>query len=995
LKKNNFLLLLLSLFFITFSFAEEIKSTESDLYSEITSAYASKSYPAVVEYTAQFESIFSSSLLTAQVMSYKGESLFKLGRLEEAASTLDKAISIGKDSADILIPSLYWKGRVEYSKAYDSNINETQKKLYKNALEYFNGSCVVYKKNSSQNNSKYNYKSIFYSAKCFYNIELYENAVPLLEYIVANGNNYSSIDYSDSILTLFNSYSKTSNDNKLISLFENLPASSDQILSEVYDSLCLIAGTSYEKLSQYKKAYACYSKVLTSGKPELASVALQKAYIVSSRHQVEVGQDSGTVLANAKDSLVEYPQLVSQFWTRLGIDSYNENDYSKAISYFDNAEKDCSREYKILIGLYRSEISFKTEKSLDKAISLLDEYSKSANLTSEDDLYLDYESLYTKYFALKEDWKSTKEKAQSVLNLSSKKSILYKRDYGKIKNEATYYYALASYKTDDYKKSVELLSSLSENELSENYEEQILYAQSLSKADSSSMALEIYKSLDEKKLLKENDRLDYAKLLLSLGYMKSAYEQSAQVNSAEGWYLTGVASFNRKIWMTAEQNFKKYISSSDAQKKYLSYAEFYCGYSQYRLGKTNEAYNTLTSFTKKNPSHELAWNACTTAASSAVQNNKYDLAAVQAEKAIEVSADEEKKQQSIILCANIYADSGNYSKAVSTLAPYAKQSNDFGVLTRYQTAQIYAKQGDYDSSDKLYGQIAENFKANSLADDASYRRGELYYNAKNYNNAVLRFDTYRSQFPSGKFIDASYFYGADSYSELNQTDKAILMYLTLIGTVPNSSYVYSSKKNLVQLYTKQNEYSDALEVAKSLQKDYSTQAEKEGISLKISELEKLASGEDTRIVKQRIEYEKNGGISTIEGRVAGTKLVSMLWSSSETQSEAVEIANQLVPLQTSKKNETTECVYAAQNIYILAQNERQQNKNTTAAEKYLSAAEYARMSQNDLLAQKSLYGAVDSFNADGKKGDAKNVLKTLQQLYPLSDFTTKATSLLK
>lgn len=985
-NKTKFSLILLCAFsFSLFGQTRQAVSstTEIGLYSEITAAYKSKSYPSVVEYSSQFEQQYGRSLYLGQVLSYEGESLFKLGRVADASDVIDRALLYCADNPKLMIGLNYWKGRTLYDGGN-----------YRDALASFHTACGLSAESESSKDKKinwYNDQSIMYAGESFALLGMHADAIPLLRYVVSNGKKYSMNEYEVAIQQLFYEYNAVGSYELIISTYEALPPQSKDILADSYEVLALSAGDSYVKSGAYKKAYDCYASVLSGGKSEYASVALQKAYIVSADHPREVGQDPATVLSNAKDTLREYPELVTEFWVRLGIDAYNNGNYAKAKSCFANAEPDADNSYKQLIGLYRADMKLREEKSAHPkdAAAILDDYAKKTTLASSDDYYYAYLNSSIRYAALSQQWNEVEENAPAAINAGTAAGAAAGTAAMTVE-ETTYWYAVAAYKNREYEKTVDLLAKQT------SYRAMTLRARAAAKLQKYSASEAIYKQLDEQNTLTVLDRLDYAKVLLREGYVSSSYKQAVQINTPEAWYVTALASFNRKDWVSAELYFKKYCTT---QGSYLSYALFYCGYAQYRLGKTAEAYATLVNFTTKYPTHELAWNSHMTAANAAIQNAKFDLAAREAESAVKLAADgnsaseQKQSEQAVILCATIYMDSGNYGKAISLLEPYTKQTNEFGMRACYQTAQVYAKQGSTDDGDKMFGVVADRFKSNALADDASYRRGELYYSTGDYNKAITRFDSYRKLFPTGSFVDASYFYEADCYSLIGQNDKSILMYLTLIKSSPKSSYCYNAKKNLIASYKKEAEYGEALSIAQSLLDEYSGEAKKDNIAVQISELKRLASGEDEQIVKQRIAYENAGGLATIEGRVAGTKLAGMLWKNS-SQQESVALAQQLYPLQTSKQNEAKESRYAAQTALIIAQSLRQSEKNKEAAENYLSAAQYARMNKDvDDVAARALYGAVEAFDAAGMDGDAKSTADTLAKLYPQNSFTAQANAI--
>ena len=106
----------------------------------------------------------------------------------------------------------------------------------------------------------------------------------------------------------------------------------------------------------------------------------------------------------------------------------------------------------------------------------------------------------------------------------------------------------------------------------------------------------------------------------------------------------------------------------------------------------------------------------------------------------------------------------------------------------------------------------------------------------------------------------------------------------------------------------------------------------------------------------------------------------MYASSPSAQKKALPLAEQLFAEQ--KKNTAGESSFAARTAMILGSQYRAQNSNKTAANYYLSAAEYFRMNSDSENAARALYGAVESFDAAGLYGDSKETAKTLAKLYP-------------
>lgn len=994
----------LSVALLFFTVAGAFADSEISLFTEITSAYNGNSYPTVIEYCNRLEKEYPQSLLLRQAYVYKGESYFKQERYTEACTVLENACSLNAKESALLLNANYWKGRSHYClKQYDSALSCFSKAISvyrENEVTSDTSSQDSLKKSSRQKKTGFSSKeisaynnSIFYSAKAFSIIENYSQTVACSEYIVANGKDFTKGQYNEILVILFRAYEKLNSDRKIISLYEQIK--DEEAVLPVRDYLMLSAGDSYAKCAEYRKANECYKEVLAGNKQELASIALQKSYLVASEHSSEVNEDPGKILSVAQHSLQNYPELVAEFWTRLGTDSFNAGQYDSAKKYFDSAEKDASRDNKLLAGLYRAAIALKLNSvnSASESISVLDKFSEENALKEEDVLYADYMLSYMRSYAFNAKWNEVKKYAGEF-----QKENVFKKD--SLLKEFNYWYALALYKTNESKTAEYYLNDFSVSEcLKTNtgikeiiHKAVVLKAVVLAKNGNDAESASILKTLDENNLLAEDEILDYAEILLAQGYLSSAYRMALRVQSPKAWYIAALSSFNRKDWITSEMYFKKCLVSKNA---YEPFALFYCGYAQYRLGKSIEAYNTLVQFTKKYPSHVLAWNAYMTSANAALVTFKFDQAAEQVEKAIKCASAKEQEQQGIILCSNIYCDAEKYDKALTVIEPYTSLSSEFGVECRFQKALILSKQGKSEESDLIYKSISEQFKSNALADDASYRRGEIFYSNGNYSEAVSRFENYRAQFSKGKYADASYFYEADCCVHMKNNDRAIILYLALINSLPKSSYIYSAKKNLMQLYTDSGDYNEALHLAENILVEFKTQAEKEGIVKQISTLRQLAGGEDELIVKKKASFENSGGLTSRKGRNEGSELASLLWKNSGTQSEALSLVAKLLPLQTSKENLNAECGYAAANEIILAQTLRNRGENKQAAEEFLKAAQYAKMCGRSETVCRALYGAVEAFDAEGIYGDAKEAYETMNSMYPENEYTKQAQHIVK
>ena len=196
-------------------------------------------------------------------------------------------------------------------------------------------------------------------------------------------------------------------------------------------TLLLCEGDAFGGLKQFSKAYDSYAHVLEKGPASLASRALAKAYAVSSEHPLEVRQDAGSVIARAETLSKEKPLLVSEFWTRLAVDSYNAGDYSKSLTYFKNAENGADASLKQLALIYKTEIEFVTSKkplpqSASDALKAFEKDWSKCGFKAGEGFYEDACAAKARYYGIAENWDETLKTslplAQSSLSPKAKKN---------------------------------------------------------------------------------------------------------------------------------------------------------------------------------------------------------------------------------------------------------------------------------------------------------------------------------------------------------------------------------------------------------------------------------------------------------------------------------------------------------------------------------------------------------------------------------------------
>lgn len=933
--KKTFLLFTLLAGLCTALFAAPVSDVA--LYNEINLAFTNKYYPGTVDKAELLEKQYPDSVFVIPALAYKGDALINMYRYQEAIETLNRAISHMHTGSEEMAHCSYLLGKAYYFE-----------KKYDQALENFHLACTLA---LTDNVMDYYNPSVLYAGRIYYLLEDYEQAVPLMEYVIANGNFYTSADYLEILQELMLSCNLGGKPEKTCSLYIQLDEQT--FTQDFYSTLTLYYGDALKLLNNNKAAYDSYCKVIEGNNENLAIIALKKAYVLSS--EKNIGVNPGEVFSKTVDTFSQSPELVNEFWIRLGIDEYKAGNYKKAEEYFASVEnKD------VVADFYKAKILIDRDKNFAEAEKQL----LSIDTDVKNSLV---ENLSDSYYSLLLQCKYKLEKWNEIPSA-----------FNKIKNpDANAVYALSAYyyNKGEYKKV--------------NPDTGVLYASSLCKMGDYAGAVKVFSGLN----LENKDCLEYAKALFACGRFEDAYVQAQKSNDLHKEYVSGLCQINLKNWTLAQTHFAGYIKQASVKPDFIKLVFFYKGYAEYCMEEYKNSYASFVRFGSEADSSLVKYSraAYEYAAKSALQNGDFKSASIQAENVIRTSTTQDDKHNAVIFCAEIFSDYKSYDRALDILKPYLNEKSDFAVQAIFTSAKIYEKQDDVASADEFYKRIFNDYAKSSLAEEALFRTGELYYSHQEYGTSLNRFNSYIYKYVNGKFSDAAMFYGGDCALRLGELDRAIMLNRTMLQKYTGSIYTYGANKNLLAAYYQQESYNLALEVAKNIVKTFPQQAADDEIGRRLIELEKIVNGTDRQVAAKQSEYDKAGKSGTKKGRVIGSELVQLYAGSSDTQKEAFELALELL----NRQKDEDERKYAAANAEFAADYYRRQQDNGNAAKMYLTAAEYFRSINDSVKAAAALYGAAEAFAADGYYGDAEETAKLLKQLYPESKQADRVDSLLR
>ena len=976
MKKKIFFVLLFSVFFRLYASGISTNESEISLYNEINSYFNTEYYPGVVEKTELLEKHFPESVFINPALILKAEAFIKLGQYSNAEQTCLN-----------LIPQMHF-GSEGFSRVYYLlGLSYYYPAEYSKAAEAFYKSTSIAQK---EKNDEYYAAALLYGAKTYFKMNQFGKAVLPLEYVIQNGKAYSHHDYAQALQQLFVCYEQLSRFNKTVTLYEQL--NQNDFDEDVFTFLTMYAADAYSQTKNPQKAYDLYLGLIENQNENISVTALKKAYIISSQNNLI--NEPSEILEKINNSKANPDNTLAEFWTRLGIDSYKQGDFSKAKECFSYAQEKNIPSVNLIIYLYQakidleqvpdSDLSAKKEKAaevFEKLIGLEAQIKDSQTKNILDSYY----SLLIYAAFCKNDW-------NFILN-----------NYEKIENpDSQVYYIAASayYKNLNYEKAEALITK----DLSV-LQNQLLYASILAKQKKYSQAEKLYSKLYSQKAQKsqnvmdDKNRIEYAKVLCNLKNWSKAKELVQNVKLPQQLYILGIADFNLQNYAAAKKSFDSFIAASEDGDADKAMAVFYSAYSSYKAGNYEDAYSAFDKYTKKYAhSKKLVCDAYQLSARAGIMLGDYTKAVLSAEKLIAEVPSQAQKYQASLFCSQIYADFEKYDLAAEKLAPFAQGRSEYKLPAMFQTALIYEKASELVKADSIFEKIYTDYPNEDLAEEAMYHSGELYYSVKEYKSAEERFTKYIYKYVKGRFSDAAYYFSGECSLFLTDYNRCIMQNTTLLSQYPDSIYVYNGSKNLIQAYYAQNDYSSALKIARDIYKKFPKQAEADEINLRIKELEQIVSGADRVIVEKQSEYEKNGKLSTIKGRISGSELVQLYAASgydSDLQ-KAFTLANDLL----NNQSEANEALYMAGNADFIANYYRKSEQNKLSAQMYLKAAEYYRLSEDSDSAKVSkaaaaLYSAAEAFMAADLQGDAKATAQLLVKLYPGSKQAERVKAIVK
>ena len=825
----------------------------------------------------------------------------------------------------------YFRGRILFDK-----------KEFLQAVKFFY-SCGESLSKNSDFSERY-FSSLYYSAKCYNLIGEYKKSLPILLSLIEK----QGYSYNQGELTFLLSQALYEENNflKVCSLYEKTSSIHHFINEKYFRKILLMTASSYDTIGNSEKAQNLYTKI----------------------SQEYDGANLG----------------IAKFWVKTGIESFNEEDFSDALRCFEVAQstESLDENLKDIIVLYKSAIKTKTE-NFSSGIKFLEENP----IKNKKYFYM----VLCSYSAYAKDFEKSIFYGEKLLKENF--------NFTEKEEQVFYWYGFSLLKLNQTEKALEVVSKIPEP----SFASETLKAKMKFSKNSNDFS-NLYEKNKTSQIAYENFIIENLFLGKTefLTSQKSNQKNNLHFNNLEtkNYYL-GLAYYLEENWKTCISFMDEHLKSSNEKK---DFAQFYKAYSLFMLQENKESFdlflecaNTLPEKTKFKSLYFAS--QCALALYNENPDNldakEWLEKSIQVSKAAcDLSIPENQKLDCLIYLCQLYSLSSDYETAINLILPYSTKKDETSLKCLYILADLYKKSNQIEKADQVYQQLASEWQNSEIAQESVFLQGQLFYENSRWGEASDKFSAYRKTYPNGKFYLQACYYNGVALKKLGNDNLAILLLKECAVAKETSEYSFISLVELMDIYRQKGDYENAVTAGRTLLKKFPEQAKEKNIQKNIEEIIYLASGETEKNATLIATYSREGGMKTLQGRLAGFQLGQSYISALSTKEEGFKLLQEFILSVPSNSSEVQEIENLAKSYYLLGTYFREKLQYKDASKNFLLAAQYFASFDKD-FACRSLYGAVESFDCDSSFADSKQTYLTMKEKYPKSQWTTRAFSLIQ
>lgn len=840
-------------------------------------------------------------------------------------------------------------------------------------------------------------RALLYKGRAALALDDTEQALKAFESLYNDPSRISLREEPEGVLLVYLSdlYSRLGKYEEQNRIWESL--SKEKLTTEIWESLALRSAEAYLALDRTEKALPLLENLSTSTNREIAGKALQ--YLL--RYEQKQGNDEGvaSVIIKAENLLRQDPNALVAFWTQIGSAAFFEGKLDLAKSYLLRVlaivgADALSQE----VPLFLAEINWR-QGNQKQAIQILLDSEKS--LKSEKALIV---SRLQWYALQQEDWQGAIRYGQMAHDQAEREG---REDVATL---ARSYIAYALYRINEFDQALRVIGTElvppGPKDLAKRLQSQLFH-----KTGQSVSALEGYNSLIQQDPLNAEIAIERMRILFEKGQygqiLTSSKELESKVDMTKlavpyrfGFlYMKGLALAQRASsaddYKIAAEVLDKALDIAPSEDSVQPWALYYKGWALYRAGHLTEAAKTFEQFAVQFPGHVQFYTAAYLGAWSYALQGLYEKGALLAKKAAEgspaLNAEALARARYLEgILRSLYSD---WNGALAVLDQVIAMSTSYTVRAYFEKGNIYYRMGKIAEADGAFAAIQRNFSQDPLAEEAAYRRGELYYGEQRWQEALDRFTQYRQSYQRGRKVDGALYFSGLIQAELAQTDRAILLWERLLREYQESSYRLPGMLALAKAYWTKQDWENALRVSTSAIIEFGETAKAAGLEDDVATLRYLVAGMNEKAARLQVQLGKQQGVTSMAGRRTALELARYYILESSQREAGLALADQVLAYRGEDPAAAAEAQYLRGEYYALLE------AWDKAADAYLDAIDLAspRIAEavrQDLIPE-ALFKAARSTLRLGKLESAQRLVATLKKQYGSSPWAKQADRLLE
>ncbi|MCX7820328.1 MAG: tetratricopeptide repeat protein [Brevinematales bacterium] len=445
-------------------------------------------------------------------------------------------------------------------------------------------------------------------------------------------------------------------------------------------------------------------------------------------------------------------------------------------------------------------------------------------------------------------------------------------------------------------------------------------------------------------------------------------------------YNIGILEYNRKNYTESRKIFEN-VYKNYKDTEYSEEAALKIGWIYFKEEKFKQLVDYLNNITISKK-----WDYFNLKGWGYFRLGEYKIAIDNFTNSISYALDSLSSNDSIRAVGKSYYNLNDYKNAFFYFEKAYYFSYETGLTNELPSlisdmAWSLVKSGDFSKAYQYYEELIEKYPNSPATSESLFKLAEYYFNISDFKRALNYYQKIIDLNYDANFVSLSYYWAGWCYLNMNDKKRAMEYFEKYVNLFPKGEYTPDVLLRIATIYYEWNNLSMSIETLEKLIKNYPSSYETEKAKPMLSEI--------------KIKYQSQGNeeeyykLSIKEAKTKDAKVQIMLklanyYKERNQKEESIKVYKEIIGLTTKEE--------AAIATTELAFYDIEDGKYTEAIDKLTSIFQVYKVTS---LYPKALYGIAFSNYKLGKLETAKRYVQRLKDNYPSSEWTAKASEILK